>query len=482
MGIASSSLLKRSTLVERARYSERVIRAHSYAVWFVYVALALFLVPSLATAQTSTTTNTALYAEVVRGDISSVVRCYPSGYAFTIAGNTSKTYLFRAGFTNSYPSSAVPVLNQTVFVVVGSAATCDTDPTETETLVSGRTVTYFSVSIEDVLPTLPGATSTPATAPQTGGQSSSGSGSSSGDGFISKIQSLLNNILRPPSSSGTGTGSGSGGSSSGGSVSPTNFGGLIGTPIPCDPIQSTPPGPGTFLIPVGPPLAGPYMYVPPPGSVDYLCLPPPLASGQWTIGSQTPGGICDIHLSPETYRPVPTVGIMNPAPGHGTSGCAPQSEAPAQKPPTGDCTAAICEAAKAYIGTDTSAGPGDYRNGVYKGGLLACAWAVNNVLSNAGVPKIDGDSVKLMDNALRSGRGTQVSQADAKCGDIVTLVNKLRSTGRLANHTGICLNDGCTEVISNSSSAARFIWKSGPDFGPYYKSGPGNIYRVTCPK
>ena len=46
-------------------------------------------------------------------------------------------------------------------------------------------------------------------------------------------------------------------------------------------------------------------------------------------------------------------------------------------------------------------------------------------------------------------------------------------------HVGICLNSGCTDVISNSSSKTRFVWHSGIDFQPSYHNGRGRIYRVT---
>lgn len=105
------------------------------------------------------------------------------------------------------------------------------------------------------------------------------------------------------------------------------------------------------------------------------------------------------------------------------------------------------------------------------GGRLACAWAVNQVLSRAGVRPMGGLSVRAMEGALRSGRGMQIQQNSARCGDIVLV------TGSRSNHVGICMNAGCTRVISNSSSRASFNWISGPQF-PGYASTPYRIYRV----
>jgi hypothetical protein len=105
------------------------------------------------------------------------------------------------------------------------------------------------------------------------------------------------------------------------------------------------------------------------------------------------------------------------------------------------------------------------------GGTVACAWAVNQVLTSAGISPIDGDSVQSMENALTSGRGTLVDPSQAKAGDIVIQAGD--------GHVGICMNDGCTQVISNSSSHASFTWVSNTSFSPSYSGGPGRIYQVN---
>jgi hypothetical protein len=148
----------------------------------------------------------------------------------------------------------------------------------------------------------------------------------------------------------------------------------------------------------------------------------------------------------------------------GTGGSTPGVQGPGVgvvPTPRGD----IGAAAEAYTnsGASTAAGPGD--------GRLACAWAVNKVLENAGVPPIDGNSVALMETNLINGRGTAISQGSAGPGDIVIEANK--------GHVGICANVGCTQVVSNSSSNKSFTWKSGTDFAPSYGNGPGRIYRVN---
>ncbi|MDP2594195.1 MAG: hypothetical protein Q8P36_02560 [bacterium] len=135
------------------------------------------------------------------------------------------------------------------------------------------------------------------------------------------------------------------------------------------------------------------------------------------------------------------------------------------KTPAGAATT-IASAATAYVGTPTNLGP--------DAGNLACAWAVNNVLKNAGIASIDGNSVALMEAELKAGRGTLVSQSDARAGDIVVL-NTGSGVGD-RRHVGFCENDGCTSTISNSSSRAAFVNRNDVTLG----SGiPTRIYRVT---
>jgi hypothetical protein len=76
-----------------------------------------------------------------------------------------------------------------------------------------------------------------------------------------------------------------------------------------------------------------------------------------------------------------------------------------------------------------------------------------------------------MENALDSGRGTLVSPAQAQPGDIVIQAQD--------GHVGICMNVGCTQVLSNSSSNASFTWVSNTSFSPSYSGGPGRIYQLN---
>lgn len=139
------------------------------------------------------------------------------------------------------------------------------------------------------------------------------------------------------------------------------------------------------------------------------------------------------------------------------------AQRPAQNPPTprGD----VAAAALAYRGISTSEGPGK--------GTVACVWAVNNVLRNAGLQPFTTDNVRTMESQLRGGRGTLVNTAQSMPGDIVVVTSGERA------HTGICINTGCSQVISNASGSRSFSWVSDASFSPSYNSGVGRIYRVN---
>jgi hypothetical protein len=139
--------------------------------------------------------------------------------------------------------------------------------------------------------------------------------------------------------------------------------------------------------------------------------------------------------------------------------------------PAGSIQQKIYSATISYKGASTAAGPG--------GGNKACAWAVNNILRNAGISTIDGNSVIEMEKVLVQGRGKRVSQSDAVAGDLVLLLQTRTKSGKVGNHVGVCLNNGCTSVLSNSSSEATFGWPSGPTFSPSYIGGTPRFYRVT---
>ncbi len=142
-------------------------------------------------------------------------------------------------------------------------------------------------------------------------------------------------------------------------------------------------------------------------------------------------------------------------------------------PAAGAIPPAVCAAAKAYQASGIStavAGTGCSLKGGGTAplGRCACAYAVNQVLGNAGVSPLDNNLVKNLETQLQSGRGTQVNPAQAVCGDIVVAAGD--------QHVGICLNTGCTQVVSNSSNSATFTGVGGTSLG---YSGQGRVYQIN---
>jgi hypothetical protein len=130
----------------------------------------------------------------------------------------------------------------------------------------------------------------------------------------------------------------------------------------------------------------------------------------------------------------------------------------------GDNPSKIAQVTQRLKGMDTSAGP--------DGGNLACAWSVNKVLKQSIGRTIGSnpDYVPSVEAALQSGAGVRIGAAQAVAGDIVI--------AGTAGHIGICQNTGCTSVLSNSSSRAKFAWESDTNFGGYYGGQSSRIYRV----
>lgn len=124
----------------------------------------------------------------------------------------------------------------------------------------------------------------------------------------------------------------------------------------------------------------------------------------------------------------------------------------------------VYKAAQQMMGMDTSAGP--------DAGNLACAWAVNKVLVKAGHKPLGAntDYVPSVEADLQGGRGELIGRKWAKPGDVVIAGSQA--------HIGLCMNQGCTQVLSNSSSRAKFSWRSGTDFDGYYGGSASRIYRL----
>ncbi len=131
----------------------------------------------------------------------------------------------------------------------------------------------------------------------------------------------------------------------------------------------------------------------------------------------------------------------------------------------------IVQAINQHYGEATAAGPAN--------GNEACAWEVNRILQDAvGHPIGSNPNYEpSIEAALQNGAGTRVSPTQSHAGDIVVFDNAAANKG----HIGFCMNDGCTQVVSNSSSQAAFNWVgSRSSYDAYYGVNSANhIYRVN---
>lgn len=252
--------------------------------------------------------------DIYRGTIASVTPCASSGYAFSFQGGAT-LLVFDRTYSIAFPSDFAPVTGERVFVVLGGSASCAGAGGATV----GRAVLYFAPTELDEQSAL----LAPGGGVGTGGTGDSGVGDF-GSSLTDRVQNLISDFFNPPQSAPT-AGNGAPPSSFG-ALSPFNFGGVIGTPIPCDPLQSVPSGLKSFLVPIAGPLPGDFMYAP-PLSRSWLCAPP-LAVGMPAFGSYVPGGVCDVCFGSDKYCPLVATGIMDAGPGHGVGGCAVPSAPP----------------------------------------------------------------------------------------------------------------------------------------------------------
>lgn len=85
------------------------------------------------------------------------------------------------------------------------------------------------------------------------------------------------------------------------------------------------------------------------------------------------------------------------------------------------------------------------------------------------------DAVAGVVQAIKAGRGVQVSRSQAVTGDIWT-------DNQNNKHIGIVWeadNNGAKTILSNSSSKASFSWVGSVESVQGYYGGTSNFYRVT---
>lgn len=236
-----------------------------------------------------------------------------------------------------------------------------------------------------------------------------------------------------------------------GAANPPNSGfGAMG--IPAQPAMLNAPGQPAIAPapPQNPPMPQPTVAQSPPAFA-----PPPAPSAPMPQPT--------VAQPPAMFAPPPTPTHMAFPQPPDTFAVAPPTSAPAQQTAIPDLNAKILASALKLRGISTADGP--------DGGNNACAWTVNKVMQDAGIRAI-GDNpnyVPSVLDALQLRRGQQVSKESAKAGDLVVAHGEA--------HIGIGLTDGCSRVLSNSSSRACFVWESDTDFDGSY-GGQSTIYRL----
>ena len=211
-----------------------------------------------------------------------------------------------------------------------------------------------------------------------------------------------------------------------------------------------------------------------PGQPSIAPVPPQNTPMPPTAWAQPPAAFAP-PPAPSAPMPQPTVAqpaafASPPAPTQmafaqpdGAFAAAPSASAAVQQTAIADLNARILASTLKLRGMSTADGP--------DGGNNACAWTVNKVIQDAGLIPLGGNPnyVPAVLDALKQGRAQQVSRESAKAGDLVVADGEA--------HIGIGLTDGCSRVLSNSSSRACFVWESDTDFDGYY-GGQSTIYRL----
>ena len=113
-------------------------------------------------------------------------------------------------------------------------------------------------------------------------------------------------------------------------------------------------------------------------------------------------------------------------------------------------------------------------------GKLACAWMVNMAVKKALNYQIGQNLlyVPSVVEALDGGIGHRVEQRHTRRGDIAVANGTDYEKGLW--HIGICANDKCTLILSNSPFTTRFEWLSDASFDGAFDDYPGKttFYRV----
>jgi hypothetical protein len=135
-------------------------------------------------------------------------------------------------------------------------------------------------------------------------------------------------------------------------------------------------------------------------------------------------------------------------------------------PSSGD-PSGLADAAESLKGMSSASGP--------SGGANGCVWAVNKVYEKAGITPPWGSSLYVPDaeKKMVAAGYTQVGYGDRRPGDVMVMYDR-KSPPQA--HIGVVLKNG--NILSNSSSKAKFAWEATPEQYNSYYGGTGKIYRM----
>jgi hypothetical protein len=135
-------------------------------------------------------------------------------------------------------------------------------------------------------------------------------------------------------------------------------------------------------------------------------------------------------------------------------------------PSSGD-PSGLADAAEALKGMSSASGP--------SGGANGCVWAVNKVYEKAGIKPPWGSSLYVPDaeKKMLAAGYSQVNYGDRRPGDVMVMYDR-KSPPQA--HIGVVLKNG--NILSNSSSKAKFAWEASPEEYNRYYGGVGKMYRM----
>jgi hypothetical protein len=114
-------------------------------------------------------------------------------------------------------------------------------------------------------------------------------------------------------------------------------------------------------------------------------------------------------------------------------------------------------------------------------GKLACARMVNMVIENALGYQVGQNPlyVPSIVEDLDLNRGKRIEQKQALRGDIAIANGTDYKNGQW--HIGICMNDGCGLILSNSPFESEFSWLTSPNFDGAFDhyAGKTTFYKIV---